>query len=101
MWIKLSKPCACFYPPRTEPAGSIVSIGSPRGAALIAAGIAEPAVEPPDVAIDENNIGAVENNVGVIEDDVAASALVAALSSRRARRGRPREKPTGAFDAAR
>ena len=44
---------------------------------MIAAGIAEPAVEPPDVAVIEDNVGVANN--------VAASALVAALS-RRARR---------------
>jgi hypothetical protein len=46
--VKLLRPHACFYPPRTEPAGSIVSIGGPRGAALIAAGIAAPAAQPPE-----------------------------------------------------
>jgi hypothetical protein len=33
---------------------------------LIAAGIAEPAVEPPDVAVIEDNVGVVENNVAAV-----------------------------------
>jgi hypothetical protein len=75
MWIRLLRPHSCFYPPRIELVGSIVSIGSPRGAALIAAGIPEPAVEPPDIGADENRGAGIENNIGV-------SALVAALGSR-------------------
>jgi hypothetical protein len=39
---------------------------------LIAPGIAEPAAEPPDVAVIEDNVGVANN--------VAASALVAARS---------------------
>jgi hypothetical protein len=49
MWIKLLRPHAVFYPPRVEPAGSIVSVGGPKGAGLVAAGIAEPAAQPPDI----------------------------------------------------
>jgi len=57
---------------------------------LIAAGIAEPAVEPPDVAVIEDNVGVANN--------VAASALVAALS-RRARRRAQSCACTADFDA--
>jgi hypothetical protein len=48
MWIRMLQPHAVFFPGRPEPAGSIVSIGGPKGAALVAAGIAEPAAQPPE-----------------------------------------------------
>ena len=115
MWIKLLRPHACFYPPRIEPPGSIVSIGGPRGAALIAAGIAEAAAQPPEVS--EADIGVRDfhhgGNISLNSQfsspeprsrdglSAEAAALVAALSSRRARRRRIPAKPTGAFDADR
>jgi hypothetical protein len=48
MWIKLLRPYAVFYPPRVESAGSIHSIGTPRGASMVAAGIAEETAKPPE-----------------------------------------------------
>jgi hypothetical protein len=86
MFIKLLRPTACFYPPRTEPAGSIVSIGGPRGAALIAAGIAEPAAQPPD--IDDGGQVDASPLPEMPQLNAEADALIAALSSRRARRHR-------------
>ena len=46
MWIKLLQACPVFF--RTEPVGTVISIGNPRGKELIAAGIAEPSSEPLD-----------------------------------------------------
>jgi hypothetical protein len=43
---------ALFYPPRVEPAGSVHSIGDPRGAQLVAAGLAVPAAQPPETSVD-------------------------------------------------
>ena len=46
---ELTQPYALFFPGRVESAGSVHSIGGPRGAQLVAAGIAEPAAQPPDI----------------------------------------------------
>jgi hypothetical protein len=92
----LLRPHACFYPPKFEPAGSIVSIGGPRGAALIAAGIAEPAAEPPaDNVSNLSPIGDTSRTAPFVMATVRdfarptlsaefTSALVAALGRRRA-----------------
>ena len=50
MWIRLLKPYAVSYPPRTEPVGSIHSVGGPKGAQLVASGIAEETLSPPEHA---------------------------------------------------
>jgi hypothetical protein len=46
MWIRLKKPYAVTFPGRTEPAGSVHSVGNPKGQKLIAAGIAEKTLSP-------------------------------------------------------
>ena len=94
MWIRLKKPYAVFYPPRLEPAGSVHSVGGPRGVSLVAAGIAEVTAEPPerDDELNFRNNGCID--VAVAHDVVRnrpiatpplsaqANALVAALSRR-------------------
>ena len=102
MWIKLLRPHACFYPPRLESTGTIVSIGGSKGAALIAAGAAEPAATPLDIDDGgQTDSGEVVTNIQKVSNcalselpkkerpplSPEASALVAALG-RRARRRR-------------
>jgi|AmaraimetP72IA01_FD_contig_51_4350710_length_551_multi_5_in_0_out_0_1 hypothetical protein len=93
MYIRLLQARSIFYPPRVEPAGSVHSIGDPRGAQLIAAGLAEPAVPPDDNAGDSCRRVHYASPEPRDSDDAMpplsaqANALVAALG-RRARRRR-------------
>lgn len=91
MWIRLKEPYAFFYPPRVEPAGSVVSIGGPGGAQLVAAGIAEETAKPPEP---DNNrvtfrpssaVAKIDRPIDTPPLSGRANALAAALS-RRARR---------------
>lgn len=56
MWIRLKKSYALVYPPRVEPAGSVHSVGGPRGAELIRRGIAEETTEPPEQDVTARNV---------------------------------------------
>jgi hypothetical protein len=91
MWIRLLQPQAVFYPSRVEPAGSVHSIGTPRGAQLVAAGIAEETAKPPEP---DNNrvtfrpgsaVAKIDRPITTPPWSSQANALAAALS-RRARR---------------
>jgi hypothetical protein len=92
---------AVFYPGRLEAPGTVVSIGGPKGTALVAAGFAEPAAQPPEqetepsqktmIAEPQSNAPGSAytkpNFARSTESLSSADALIAALG-RRARRRR-------------